>query len=294
MKNKFIVTFSMLLLSFSIHAQQNEWDTVEKVFGKKGTVQGNVFKITFPRTDLSVNIGDVHVMPGLALTSWVAIIKMSDASLQMQNKCMMMGDLVLQDNEVANAIKQLVASGLEVTAVHNHLVNETPAIKYIHYYGEGNAPQLAEKIKSVFGVTGTPLTPATAQNAIGVDWSKVIAIMGNTGKQNGMLLQYAFPRNEKTTDHGMEMPPAMGMATAINFQMNGNTIATTGDFVLLASEVNDVIKTLTQNNIIVTAVHNHMLFDEPRLFMLHFWATGDQEDVAKGLKAALLHTNTKQ
>lgn len=294
MKNKWIVLISLLQLNLAVKAQQSEWDAVEKIFGKKGTVTGDVFKVTFPRTDLTVNVGDVHVMPGLALTSWVAIMKMKSDGMMMNSKCMMMGDLVLQDKEVAAAVAQLVASGLDITAMHNHLVNETPAIKYIHYYGEGDAVQLAEKIKSVFAVTGTPLTPALPQTPVTVDWTKVLAIMGTTGKQNGMLLQYGFPRNEKTTDRGMEMPPAMGMATAINFQMNGDKVAATGDFVLLAAEVNEVVKALTANGITVTAVHNHMLFDEPRLFMLHFWGVGNAEDVAKGLKAALSITNCKQ
>lgn len=294
MKNKWIVLISLLQLNLAVKAQQSEWDAVEKVFGKKGAVTGDVFKITFPRTDLTVNVGDVHVMPGLALTSWVAIMKMKSVGMNMNNKCMMMGDLVLQDKEVAAAVAQLVASGLDVTAMHNHLVSETPAIKYIHYYGEGDAGQLAEKIKSVFAVTGTPLTPALPQTPVTVDWTKILAIMGTTGKQNGMLLQYGFPRNEKITDHGMEMPAAMGMATAINFQMNGDKVAATGDFVLLAAEVNEVVKALTANGITVTAVHNHMLFDEPRLFMLHFWGVGNAEDVAKGLKAALSKTNCKQ
>lgn len=292
MKRKWIVLIALLQVTLTVSAQQNEWDAVEKIFGKKGTVTGDVFKVTFPRTDLNVTVGDVHVMPGLALTSWVALIKMNSDG--MNSKCMMMGDLVLQDKEVAAAVAQLVASGLDVTAEHNHLVNETPAIKYIHYYGEGDAVQLAEKIKSVFAVTATPLTSASPQTAIAVDWSKVLAIMGATGKQNGMLLQYGFPRNEKTTDHGMEMPAAMGMATAINFQINGDKVAATGDFVLLAAEVNEVVKALTANGITVTAVHNHMLFDEPRLFMLHFWGVGNAEDVAKGLKAALSKTNCKQ
>ena len=293
MKTKWIAIILLLQISITVSAQ-SEWDGVEKIFGKKGNITGNVFKVTFPRTDLNVNVGDVHVLPGLALTSWSAIMKMNSDGMNMNNKCMMMGDLVLLDKEVAAAVAQLVAAGLQVTAVHNHLVNETPAIKYIHYYGEGDATQLAEKIKSVFAVTGTPLTTASPQPAIAVDWSKVIAIMGNTGKQNGMLLQYGFPRNEKTTDHGMEMPAAMGMATAINFQMSGDKVAATGDFVLLATEVNEVVKALTANGITVTAVHNHMLFDEPRLFMLHFWGVGNAEDVAKGLKAALIKTNCKQ
>lgn len=293
MKTKWIAIILLLQISITVSAQ-SEWDGVEKIFGKKGNITGNVFKVTFPRTDLNVNVGDVHVLPGLALTSWSAIMKMNSDGMNMNNKCMMMGDLVLLDKEVAAAVAQLVAAGLQVTAVHNHLVNETPAIKYIHYYGEGDATQLAEKIKSVFAVTGTPLTTASPQPAIAVDWSKVIAIMGNTAKQNGMLLQYGFPRNEKTTDHGMEMPAAMGMATAINFQMSGDKVAATGDFVLLATEVNEVVKALTANGITVTAVHNHMLFDEPRLFMLHFWGVGNAEDVAKGLKAALIKTNCKQ
>ena len=293
MKTKWIAIILLLQISITVSAQ-SEWDGVEKIFGKKGNITGNVFKVTFPRTDLNVNVGDVHVLPGLALTSWSAIMKMNSDGMDMNNKCMMMGDLVLLDKEVAAAVAQLVAAGLQVTAVHNHLVNETPAIKYIHYYGEGDATQLAEKIKSVFAVTGTPLTTASPQPAIAVDWSKVIAIMGNTAKQNGMLLQYGFPRNEKTTDHGMEMPAAMGMATAINFQMSGDKVAATGDFVLLATEVNEVVKALTANGITVTAIHNHMLFDEPRLFMLHFWGVGNAEDVAKGLKAALIKTNCKQ
>ena len=293
MKTKWIAIILLLQISITVSAQ-SEWDGVEKIFGKKGNITGNVFKVTFPRTDLNVNVGDVHVLPGLALTSWSAIMKMNSDGMDMNNKCMMMGDLVLLDKEVAAAVAQLVAAGLQVTAVHNHLVNETPAIKYIHYYGEGDATQLAEKIKSVFAVTGTPLTTASPQPAIAVDWSKVIAIMGNTAKQNGMLLQYGFPRNEKTTDHGMEMPAAMGMATAINFQMSGDKVAATGDFVLLATEVNEVVKALTANGITVTAIHNLMLFDEPRLFMLHFWGVGNAEDVAKGLKAALIKTNCKQ
>jgi biotin operon repressor len=277
MKSKWIVFASLLQFSFIAKAQQSEWDSVEKIFDKKGNITGNVIRVTFPRTDLNVSVGDTHVMSGLALTSWVAIMKMSNDSMMMNNKCMMMDDLVLQDKEVAAAVSQLVASGLDITAVHNHLVNETPAIKYIHYYGQGDAAKLTEKIKSVFAVTGTPLSAVSPQPSIAVDWSQVLNILGNTGKQNGMLLQYGFPRNEKTTDHGTEMPAAAGMATAINFQMNGDKVAATGDFVFLATEVNEVIKALTANGITVTAVHNHMLFDEPRLFMLHFWGAGDAE-----------------
>ena len=213
----------------------------------------------------------------------------------MDNHAMMMGDLVLLDAEVPKVINKLMEENLEVTAIHNHLINETPAIKYIHYHGEGNATELAKKIKAVLEVTATPLTAPSAQTQTqNINWSKVTAILGTTGKQNGMLLQYSFPRNEKLTESGMEMPPSMGMATSINFQMDGYKAATTGDFVLLADEVNPVVKALTENGITPTAIHTHMLKDEPRLFMMHFWAIDNPEKLAAGLKAALDKTNSKK
>jgi hypothetical protein len=277
------VFFLSATLSF---AQQTDWSSVENVFGKKGNVQGDVFKITFPRSDLSVKVGSVKIEPALALTSWVAIMKIG-------NENMMMGDLVLLDSEVAPALEKLTSSGLEVTAIHNHLIGESPSVKYIHYYGKGEAADLAQKIKSVIATTKTPLGTPVQTQASSFDWSKVKAILGE-GKQNGALLQYNFQRNEKTTDHGMEMPPAMGTATAINFQVAGNDAAIAGDFVLLADEVNPVAKALTENRITVTAIHNHMLYDNPRLFMMHFWAIGDPERLANGLKTALDKTNVKR
>ena len=267
---------------------QTDSTALNNIFGKKGSVQGNVYKITYPRSDLKVKVDDFSVAPGLALGSWIGIIKMG-------NESMMMGDLVLLDSEVPKVITKLMQENLEITAIHNHLINETPAIKYIHFHGSGDALQLAEKIKSVLAVTATPLTPpATQIQATNIDWSKVTAVLGTTGKQNGMLLQYSFPRNEKLTESGMEMPPSMGMATAINFQMDGNRAAITGDFVLIPDEVNPVIKALTENGIMPTAIHSHMLHDEPRLFMMHFWAVGEPEKLATGLKAALDKTNSKK
>jgi len=189
----------------------------------------------------------------------------------------------------------LVAENLQMTALHNHLVGETPAIKYMHFSGSGDATKLAEEIKSVMALTGTPMTASPVQaQTMSPDWSQVEAILGSSGKHNGNLLQYSFPRVEKLTESGMEMPAYMGMATGINFQMDSGKAAITGDFVLLASEVNPVVKALTENKIAVTAIHNHMLFDDPRLFMIHFWAVDDPEKLAKGLKAALDQTNSKQ
>lgn len=284
---KIIFLFVAAMPAISSFAQIDS-TALNNVFGKKGTATGNVYKISFPRSDLKVKVGNFTVAPGLALGTWVGI-------MQMENHAMMMGDLVLSDAEVPKVINKLMEENLEVTAIHNHLINETPAVKYIHYHGEGNATELAQKIKAVLEVTSTPLTASATKNQQQTpDWSKITAILGTSGKPNGMLLQYSFARNENLTESGMEMPPSMGMATSINFQMDGDKAAITGDFVLLADEVNPVVKALTENGITPTAVHSHMLKDEPRLFMMHFWAVDNPEKLARGLKAALDKTNSKK
>lgn len=293
MKRSYVL-FLMLFASIGIFAQQEDWSGVEKILGKKGTVQDKVFKISYPRSDLNVKVGDFPVAPGLALGSWIGFIKNS-GGMTMNGNTMMMGDLVLLEKEVGPVISKLQSQDLQVTAIHNHLLNEQPAIKYVHFSGQGDAEKLAQEIKSVLDVTGTPITsPPTQSKQTPPDWSSVEAVLGSTGKKNGNLLQYSFARNEKLTESGMEMPPSMGMAIAINFQMSDNNAAITGDFVLLDKEVNPVMKALTDNGIAVTALHNHMLYDNPRLFMMHFWAVDDPGKLAKGLKAALDLTNTKK
>lgn len=294
MKTIFSLLFTLLSVCYS-PAQQPDWSNVENVFGKKGAVQDGVFKITFPRYDLTIKIGDFTVAPGLALTTWIGFINATDNSMDMDNKTMMMGDLVLPDTEVQTVLSKITSSNLEVTAIHNHIMNEKPTVKYIHFSGKGDALNLAKSILSVLQVTGTPLkAPANTGQMTNPDWSKVEAILGTTGKHNGNLLQYTFPRLEKLTESNMELPPYMGMGIAVNFQMSGDKAAITGDFVLMADEVNPVLKTLIQNGIAVTALHNHMLYDNPRLFMMHFWAVDDPEKLAKGLKAALDKTNSKK
>ncbi len=260
---------------------------LDGVFGKKGTVTGAVYRITFPRGDLKVTVGDFPVAPGLALTSWVAIDKMGSES-------MMMGDLVMLDAEEPVVVAKLMELGLGITAIHNHLLGEKPAVKFLHFSGSGDAMKLAGGIRSVLALTGTPLGAPTAQVAASApDWSAVEAVLGAKGKKSGVVISYGFPRKETLKDGGMDMPPAMGMATGINLQMDGNRAATTGDFVLLADEVNPVVKALTDHGINVTAIHNHMLHEEPRLFMMHFWGVGDPAKLAAGLKAALDRTNSK-
>lgn len=192
MKTMLVILFLMLFADVII-AQQNNWTDVEKVFGRKGTVQDNVFKIAFPRSDLKVKVGDFMVAPGLALGSWIGIIRKSDG-MKMNGNSMMMGDLVLLEKEVTPVIKKLISVNLQVTAIHNHLINETPAIKYIHFSGSGEAVKLAEAIKSVLEITGTPLSAIQTQTQqTNPDWSKVEAVLGATGKKAVICFNILFP-----------------------------------------------------------------------------------------------------
>lgn len=282
-----LLLFALVLWSFtSVYAQPAGWDGVEKVLGRKGTVQGKMFKITCPRTDLSVRVGAVPVAPGLALTSWIGFKGMG-------NRAMMMGDLVLLENEVAPVMTKLVAEGIKITALHNHLIGTTPTIIYLHFSGEGDPRKLAGALRAALSVTSTPMAPPASAEATPnpVDWAKVEAILGKGGQKKGNLFQVSFPRKEKIVENGMEVPPYLGMATGINLQMVDGKAATTGDFVLIGSEVNPVVKALIDHGLAVTAIHSHMLYESPRLFFLHFWGYDEPEKLAKGLKAALDNIN---
>ncbi len=291
-KTKGDTMFKILILSLAVStiaiAQTSDWQSVEKVFNRKGNVQGEVFKVTFPRSDLKVKVGNVLIEPGLALTSWIAF----DGS---GNNSMMMGDLVLLDSEITPVITKIIANGLEVSAIHNHIIGESPNVKYLHFGGSGNPEVLAQKMMNVLSVTGTPLVPQQSGMTINTfDWSKVESILGRSGAHKGNILQIGIPRIETITEKGMEIPPFMGMATAINMQLVGENAAATGDFVLLAGEVNPVVHALVENGFAVTAIHSHMLFESPRLFFLHFWGVEQPEKLARGLKAALDKTNSEK
>ncbi len=193
-----IFSVFLILFSSSIFAQQANWQDVEQALGKSGTIQGEVFKVTFPRSDLNVKVDDFTVSPGLALTSWIGFI--TGKSHNMSSETMMMGDLVLLEDEVASVIAALVSENLQVTAIHNHILGEKPAIKYVHFSGIGEGVKLAESIKRVISTTGTPESvPPQAQQS-SLDWGNVEAILGESGKKSGNLLQFSFPRKEILKD----------------------------------------------------------------------------------------------
>lgn len=279
-------------LSFAQSTQgTGDWKSVETAMGRSGQPQpGDVFKFSMPRSDLHVTVGGVAIKPGLALGSWVAF-------KQMGHEAMAMGDLVLRDTEVEPVMKKLEDGGVQITALHNHLLGETPRVMYMHIAGHGEATKIAATIRSALALTTTPAAspakPAAAGEKLSIDTAAIEQALGHKGKVNGGLLQVSVPRAHKVSDQGMEVPPSMGTAISINFQPTGNgKAAVTGDFVLVASEVNPVIVALRGGGIDVEAVHSHMLTEEPRLFFLHFWANADATKLARTLGDALSKTDS--
>lgn len=291
----FTLTITMALFSAMVSAQaakqdSSAWKPVEDAMGRPGQMQpGEVIKFAMPRKDLHVTLNGVDIKAGLALGSWAAFKREGD-------QAMVMGDLVLTESELEPVMLKLQQTGVQQSAIHNHLVGESPRVLYMHIASHGDAVQMAKAIHDALALTRTPgpdSAPAAGTD-LGVDQKQIEQILGRTGKVNGGILQISVPRADRITDSGMEVPPSMGVATAINFQPTGSgKAAITGDFVLVAKEVNLVIKALRENGIDVTALHSHMLTEEPRLFFMHFWANDDALKLAKGLRAALDQTNSK-
>jgi hypothetical protein len=274
-------------------ASDTKWKGVEDAMGRPGQTQpGDVMRFAMPRKDLHVTRGDVAIKAGLALGSWAAFV-------HTEHDAMVMGDLVLTEDEVGPVMRKLQEGGIEISAVHNHLLGESPHVMYMHISSHGDAVKMAHVIHDAVALTKTPGPDAgsapAATEPLGIDQKAVEETLGQSGKVNGGILQFGVPRAESVTEDGMVVPPSMGIATAINFQPTGaGKAAITGDFVLLGKEVNPVMKALRENGIEVTAVHSHMLMEEPRLFFMHFWANDDAVKLAKALRAALDLTNSKK
>ena len=279
-----------LAVAQSEEQSSSKWRQVESALGRTGKLQPDgAFKFAMPRKDLKVTVAGTTIKPGLALGSWAAFSGSGD-------NAMIMGDLVLTEDEVAPVMAKIQEAGLEVTAVHNHVLHESPRVMYMHIAGHGDAAKLAKGLHDALALTGTPAaSAATTTPKIELDTEKIDAALGRKGKDNGGIYQFAVQRSETIRENGMEVPASMGVATALNFQPTGNgRAAITGDFVLIASEVNPVIKALRENGIQVTALHSHMLGEEPRLYFMHFWANDDAVKLAHGLGAALDKTNSKK
>jgi hypothetical protein len=287
---RLLILVSMVLLPITVSAQGLDTTKIDQVLGRSGQMTGDVYRVGFPRTDLHVVVHGLAIKTGLALGSWAAFSGSFDNAF-------VMGDLVLLENEVNPAMEKLRAAGFEITAIHNHLLDEAPHLMYMHYMGHGPAVELANSLQAALAVTKTPLgKPAagSAEPAAQPDWVKTIEdTVGRKGNFKGGVLSFGVPRADAISMNGMTIAAAQGVAESINFQeAETGKVATTGDFVLTAVEVNPVILALEQHRILVTALHSHMLTEEPRLFFMHFWGDGPAQEVAAGIKAALDKVHT--
>lgn len=270
------------------HAQDVDWQHVNEILGRNPPASGDVRRYGFPRSDLNVTLDGVTIKPALALGGWVAFKPAHGGA-------MVMGDLVLLESEINPVMKKLIEGGLEVTAVHNHLLRASPATFYMHVGGHGDPVKMATAIRDALAASRTPLTVAnqtvgTPPTAIDLDMGQLDQIVGAKGQANGGVYAFAVPRRDPISEGGIQLTPVgpLGVATGINFQpTGGGKAAITGDFVLTGEEVNPVIAALRTNGIEVTALHSHMLDEQPRLFFMHFWANDDAIKLAKGLRAAL-------
>lgn len=286
----FLVSLALLSIAPIGRADEAQpWAGIDKVFGLTGKVlPGEVHKYSWPRTDLKVMVGEVQVEPSLALGSWAGFIKTGTAG-----HVMAMGDLMLLSSEVNPVIRALQDGGVEVIALHNHLLGESPQIMALHFSGHGDPEMVARALKAAIEKTATPAPksapgapPAsTATEAAAFD--KIQTGLGRKGSVTGHVLQIGVARAAKIEEGRVEIPPSLGMNNPLNFQVVGDRVATTGDFVLIADEVNPVIRELESHGIQVTALHSHMLRESPRLFFMHFWGVDDPAKIAEGLKAAL-------
>lgn len=279
------------LAAAQTNSGSNDWKAVDQALGRSGQVQADgAYKFGLPRGDLKVMVDGVPVKPSLALGSWLAFSSAGPDA-------MVMGDLVLAEDEVSPVMLALQENGLQVTALHNHVLHETPRVMYMHIAGHGDAVKLAAALKKVIALTRTPAPapPPSAPPALDLDTAAIDQALGYKGKNNGGVYQVGVPRAETVTQEGMKIPNSMGLATSLNFQPTGDgKAAITGDFVLIGTEVNPVIRALRSNGIQVTAIHSHMLNEEPRLFFMHFWANDNAVKLAKGLRAALDLTNSQK
>src|SRR3954471_19644559 len=278
---------ALLLLSQAARADAIDWKKVDAALGKTATVSGEVHRYGLPRSDLHVTLDGVAIKPALALGGWVALAPM-------HGQAMVMGDLVLLESEITPVMTKLLDGGLDITAVHNHILRASPATFYMHVGGHGDPAKMAAVIRSALAASKTPFDPpatSAAAPAIDLDTAKLDEIIGVKGTANGGVYQFGVPRRDPIMEMGLKVTGPLGGANAINFQSTGNgKAAITGDFLVTGDEVNPLIRALRANDIEVTAIHSHMLGEQPRLFFIHFWANDDAIKLAHGIRSALEKT----
>ncbi len=276
----------VLALAAPAAAQQQvdpAWQPVAATLQSPPLDAGGYVRFNFPRRDLSVHIGDVAIPASFALTSWIGFDGTPDSASAM-------GDIVVTAAELGPVLAELARESVEVTAVHNHLAGEEPQVTYIHYHLMGPAARSAQLFSAALKLTGAPrpVTPAAA-TPVTIDSAAVFAALGKHGKASGAMAQVGFVLVPgAVTIHGVPVLPALGYSSPVSvLQVSPNRAVATGDFAVTAGQLPRLLSALAAGGITATAVHHHLVGEEPRLYYVHFWGDAPLADLLRGLRAAL-------
>jgi hypothetical protein len=263
---------------------------IKEVLDMEGTEKDGEYKVTIPQNDLNVEVDGFNIIPPMGLGSWTAFTAAKEGG------AMLMGDIVVGEEEIGPVQQEVIRQGLTITAIHNHFVRNSPNYMYMHIGGRGSEEDLAKGVKAIFGKVeelrgGDPAEGNTESVENTLNTEQIDEILGHTGKMNRGVYKLTIGRSDVTlTEHGTNVTTFMGFNTWAAWQGSPENAAVAGDFTMLADEVAPVIQALIENGIEVVALHNHMVHEEPRIFFLHYWGVGPAEKLAKGLKEALDQT----
>jgi hypothetical protein len=265
---------------------------IERITGMKGVGKNGEYKITVPQNDLNIVVDGFRITPPMGLGSWTAFTPCADSA-------MIMGDIIVTENDLAPVQQEVVKQGLEITAIHNHFIRNRPNVMYMHIDGKGNITKLAASAKAVFDKVAQsrgkdPKSGKSDSVVNTLNILKLDSIIGSKGELNKGVYKYTIGRPDvKLQEHGIPVSSFMGFNTWAAWQGTPEKAAVAGDFTMLENEVAPVIKALVEHGIEVVAVHNHMVHENPRIFFLHYWGTGNAEKLARGFRLALDQTGKK-
>jgi hypothetical protein len=287
-----------ILFSLFVSAQKTPpLDTlsIEKIIGIKGKVNNGEYKITIPQNDLSIEVDGFKIIPAMGLGTWIAFTPAKKGT-------MIMGDIIVTENDLKPVQQEIIRQGLTISAIHNNFVRNHPNVMYMHLGGSGPTDQMAQKAKAVLDkikeIRGGDPSKGTAssENVTNTLDTKLLdGILGYKGEMTKGVYKYTIGRPDVSLkEHDVTVTTFLGFNTWAAWQGTPEKSAVAGDFAMLESEVAGVIKSLVENGIEVVAVHNHMVHEQPKIFFLHYWGVGRAEQLAKGLRAALDQTGKKQ
>jgi hypothetical protein len=263
--------------------------TIARITGMKGVAKNGEYKITVPQNDLSVVVDGFKIIPPMGLGSWAAFTPCADSA-------MVMGDIIVTENDLAPVQQEVIRQGFAITAIHNHFVRNHPNVMYMHIDGKGKVDKLSTSVKAIFDAVtasrGKDPKASKADSVINtINTAMLDSITGAKGESAKGVYKYTIGRPDvMLKEHGIPVSSFMGFNTWAAWQGTPEKAAVAGDFTMLENEVEPVIKALVENGIEVVAVHNHMVHENPRIFFLHYWGVGSAEKLARGLRAALNQT----